>query len=89
MLRGIEDPEVGISIVDLGLVYRAIKLIDRLDVAITLTTPSCPLGENLVEEVRAALERSFPNGPPVSVELVWDPPWTPDRMTETARRQLS
>ena len=88
VLRGINDPELGINIVDLGLVYRATKSADGLNVALTLTTPSCPLGEMLVEEAKAVLERNFPDGPPISVELVWDPPWTPDRMSEAARRQL-
>jgi metal-sulfur cluster biosynthetic enzyme len=88
VLRGINDPELGINIVDLGLVYRATKSADSLDVDLTLTTPSCPLGEMLVEEARDALQRRFPNGPPIHIELVWDPPWSPDRMSEAARQQL-
>lgn len=88
-LRAVNDPELGINIVDLGLVYRVSREPDRLDVAITMTSPSCPLGEMIVMEAREALTRRFPDGPPAHVELVWDPPWTPDRMSEAARRLLA
>ncbi len=88
VLRGVNDPELGLSIVDLGLVYRAERHPDRIDVAITLTTPSCPLGDLLVQEVSDALHSRFPDGPVIDVELVWEPPWTPDRISEAARQQL-
>jgi metal-sulfur cluster biosynthetic enzyme len=88
VLRGVNDPEIGINIVDLGLVYRAEHGPDGIEVALSLTTPSCPLGEMLVEEAREALHQRFPDAPSVHVELVWDPPWSPDRMSEAARRQL-
>lgn len=88
-LRTINDPEIGINIVDLGLVYRAERAADRIDVAITLTAPSCPLGEMIVEEARYALEQRFPDGPPVRVELVWEPPWTRDRMSDAARQLIA
>jgi metal-sulfur cluster biosynthetic enzyme len=87
-LRGVNDPEIGFNIVDLGLVYRAEHGPDGIEVALSLTTPSCPLGEMLVDEAREVLHRRFPDAPSVHVELVWDPPWSPDRMSEAARRQL-
>ena len=87
-LRSVVDPEIGINIVDLGLVYRAERAADRIDVAVTLTAPSCPLGELIVEEARCALERRFPDGPPVHVELVWKPPWTRARMSDAARHLI-
>jgi metal-sulfur cluster biosynthetic enzyme len=87
-LRGVNDPELGINIVDLGLVYRAERSTDRIDVAITLTAPSCPLGELIVEEARYALEQRFPGGPPIHVELIWEPPWTPARMSGAARQLI-
>jgi metal-sulfur cluster biosynthetic enzyme len=87
-LRGVYDPEIGINIVDLGLVYRAERLPDRVEVAITLTAPSCPLGELIVEEARHAIEQRFPDAPPVHVELVWEPPWTPARMRDAARQLI-
>jgi metal-sulfur cluster biosynthetic enzyme len=87
-LRTINDPEIGINIVDLGLVYRAERSADRIDVAITLTSPSCPLGELIVEDARYALEHRFADGPPVHVELVWEPPWTRERMSDAARQLI-
>ena len=88
-LSGVNDPEIGVSIVELGLVYRAECNPEGIEVALTLSTPSCPLSEMLVEDMREALQRRFPHAPAIHVELVWDPPWTPDRMSDTARRLLS
>ena len=86
-LRSVIDPELGINIVDLGLVYRAERKDEAIEVDLTMSTPSCPLAEMLVEEAREALRARFPEAA-IQVELVWDPPWTPDRMTEDARDQL-
>ena len=87
-LKGVIDPELGINIVDLGLVYRAERIGDVVAVRMTMTTPSCPLGEMLLEEVRGALHEKYPQAAEVSVELVWDPPWSSDLMSLAARRQL-
>jgi metal-sulfur cluster biosynthetic enzyme len=87
-LKAVDDPEIGINIVDLGLVYRAERKPEGIEVALTVTTPSCPLGDMLVEEAREVLHSRFPDAPSVHVELVWSPPWSPDRMSEAARRQL-
>ena len=87
-LKGVTDPEIGMNIVDLGLVYRAERGPEGLEVTLTLSTRSCPLSEMIVEEVREALRANFADAPAIKVELVWDPPWTPDRMSEAARRLL-
>jgi metal-sulfur cluster biosynthetic enzyme len=87
-LRGVNDPEIGINIVDLGLVYEAERKPEGIDVKLTLSTPSCPMSEMLVEEAREALQARFADARSINVELVWDPPWTPDRMSEAARRQF-
>ena len=87
-LRAVVDPELGINIVDLGLVYRAERFGDVIAVRMTMTTPSCPLGEMLLDEVRAVLRREFPQAAEVSVELVWDPLWSAERMSRAARAQL-
>jgi len=87
-LRGVDDPEIGINIVELGLVYRAERKADGIDVALTMSTPSCPLSEMLTEQAREVLQAQFPDAPMIHVELVWDPPWTADRMSDAARRQL-
>ena len=86
-LRAVIDPEIGINIVDLGLVYRATRNTEAIDVALTLSTPTCPLGEMLLADARETLRARFANLE-IHVELVWEPPWTPDRMSEAARRLL-
>jgi metal-sulfur cluster biosynthetic enzyme len=87
-LRSVKDPEVGVNIVDLGLVYRALRKTDGIEVALTLSAPSCPMSEMLIDEAREALRARFADVQSIRVELVWDPPWTPDRMSEAARKQL-
>jgi metal-sulfur cluster biosynthetic enzyme len=91
ILRALEvviDPEIGINIVDLGLVRRATSRNGAIEVVLTPSTPSCPLAEVIVEEVRDALHSGFPEAADVRVEIEWDPPWSPDRLSEAARRQL-
>jgi len=88
-LRGVTDPEIGVNIVDLGLVYRAEYSPQGIQIALTMSTPSCPLSEMIIEEVREVLQANFVDAPAVNVELVWDPPWTPDRMSEAARQLLA
>ena len=87
-LKGVYDPEIGINIVDLGLVYRAVRTPNEIEVAITMTTPSCPLGEMLLEEARQILHARFPDTASIRVGLVWDPPWSAERMSEQARQQF-
>lgn len=87
-LNEIDDPELGIGIVDLGLVYRADWSEAGIDVELTMTTPSCPFGESLVERVEGILRQRFGEATSIRVKLVWDPPWTPDRITETAKQKL-
>jgi len=88
-LKGVIDPEVGINIVDLGLVYRAEYGPQGIQVALTLSTPACPLSEMVVEEAREVLQANFAEAAAIRVELIWDPRWTPDRMSEAARQLLS
>ena len=87
-LKTVIDPELGINIVDLGLVYHAARNAHGIDIALTMTTPACPLGEMMTEEIKLALRDRFPDTPDVRVELVWDPPWSPELMSEELRRQL-
>jgi FeS assembly SUF system protein len=87
-LKEIYDPEIPVNIYDLGLIY-AVDVTDDADVAITmtLTTPHCPVAESMPGEVelRAA---SVPGVRDAEVNLVWDPPWGPDKMTDEARLEL-
>jgi len=87
-LRSVDDPEVGINIVDLGLVYRVDITPERVRVELTMTTPACPMGDLITDHVRRAVGAMSPDGVGVDVELVWDPIWTPDRMSETAKQTL-
>ncbi len=87
-LRSVDDPEIGMSIVDLGLVYRIDVALGRVHVEMTMTSPSCPLGDLLSENARRAIGAVVPASVEIDVELVWDPPWTPDRMSATARQTL-
>lgn len=82
------DPEVPINIYELGLIYD-VTVDDQgiVTVRMTLTAPACPSAQLLPEQVRSAVQ-AVPGVAGVNVELVWDPPWTPDRMSEAARLQL-
>jgi metal-sulfur cluster biosynthetic enzyme len=84
-LREVIDPEVGMNIVDLGLVYRIEADERSIQVDLTMTSRACPLGESIVAEAEAALETCVPRSTMVEVSLVWDPPWSPARMSEEAR----
>ncbi|HEX7105227.1 MAG TPA: metal-sulfur cluster assembly factor [Acidothermaceae bacterium] len=87
-LHEVIDPELGVNIVDLGLVYDvAIGSDGDVAITMTLTTPGCPLGGYLEDEINGCLRR-FPAVRAVSVDLVWEPPWGPAAMTDAAKRQL-
>ncbi len=85
-LRSVDDPEVGMNIVDLGLVYRVDITPKRVRVELTMTTPACPMGELITDNARRAVAAALPQDLAVEVVLVWEPPWTPDRMSESARQ---
>lgn len=83
-LRQVVDPELGCNIVDLGLVYGAEILGDRVRVTMTLTTAGCPMHESLVAGVRTVL-LGLDGVRAADVEVVWDPPWNPAMMTPAGR----
>ncbi len=87
VLRTIPDPEYGLSIVDMGLIYQVECNADSIAVTMTLTTPNCPSGEWIYEGVKTALQ-GVAAGKTVEVALVFDPAWTPEMLTEAGRRQL-
>jgi metal-sulfur cluster biosynthetic enzyme len=87
-LGQVVDPETDISVVDMGLVYGVEDTEDGLRVRLTLTHPSCPMGGLILERAEAALAGVSTSDYPVRVELAFDPPWTPDRITAEGRRQL-
>src|ERR1700690_1395603 len=85
-LRSVQDPEVEMNVVDLGLVYRIIVAPEGVRVEMTMTTPACPLGDIISDDARRAICATLPEGVGVDVELVWEPPWTPDLMSESAKQ---
>jgi metal-sulfur cluster biosynthetic enzyme len=87
-LRAVLDPELGINIVDLGLVYGVQIDGTRVRLAITMTTPACPLLDYLKGMIREEIGARVPGVENVQIDVVWDPPWDADRMTEAARAQL-
>ena len=87
-LRSVEDPEAGMNIVDLGLVYAIVAQPGRVLVEMTMTSPACPVGPYLVDEAAAALRMLAAEGTEVRVDLVWEPPWTPERMSPQARSRF-
>jgi metal-sulfur cluster biosynthetic enzyme len=88
-LRSVYDPELALDIVSLGLVYD-IRLEDgRVVIEMTLTTPGCPVSESLPQQaLDAAVAAVDGDGVPVELRLVWDPPWTPERLADDAAARL-
>jgi metal-sulfur cluster biosynthetic enzyme len=87
-LKAVYDPELGVNVVDLGLVYGVrVRPDGTITVTMTLTTPGCPMHKSLGEGVAQALGR-VPGVTGGELELVWDPPWDPSMMTATAKEQL-
>jgi metal-sulfur cluster biosynthetic enzyme len=87
-LREVEDPEAGMNIVDLGLVYAVEVGEAAVRIEMTMTTAACPMTDMIVDEVRAAVGRVVPEGAEVDVQIVWDPPWTPERMSGLAKEHF-
>lgn len=89
LLHAVIDPELGVNIVDLGLVYEI--AVDPptggVDIEMTLTTPGCPLSGYMDDEIRGRLAQ-LPQARDVRIELVWEPPWDPEMMSDRARQTL-
>jgi metal-sulfur cluster biosynthetic enzyme len=86
-LKTVTDPELGVNVVDLGLVYTVQTREDEVDVEMTLTSPACPAGPEILRNAVAAIE-ALDGVAKANVRLVMTPPWTPDRMTDDARDEL-
>lgn len=87
LLRTVYDPELGLDVVNLGLIYELKVEPPMAYVRMTLTTPGCPLHDSLGEAVQQALGR-LPGVEEVRVELTFDPPWSPARLSQEARKLL-
>lgn len=86
-LRQVVDPELMINIVDLGLVYSINQTDRKVLVEMTLTSPACPAGPQIISQAKMSLEK-LPGIDIAEIKLTMSPPWTPDRMTDDARDQL-
>lgn len=89
-LKQVIDPELMINVVDLGLIYSVeqdAEIQEKVKVEMTLTSPACPAGPQLVQQAKMALERLHDVNE-ANIVLVMSPPWTPERMTDDARDQL-
>ena len=87
-LCDVYDPEMGVSIVDLGLVYDIrVDEGDRVEIDLTLTGPGCPVGPRIISDIQQTLDL-FLGVKDVKVNLVWSPPWSPSMMSEEAQDEL-
>ncbi|MCI4336675.1 MAG: iron-sulfur cluster assembly protein [Thermoplasmata archaeon] len=86
-LKKVYDPEIPMNIVDLGLIYGMEWKGDDVVLRMTLTSPGCPVAGILAEEVKLACEKA-PGVHAATVDMVWDPPWSPEKMSEFAKRQF-
>jgi metal-sulfur cluster biosynthetic enzyme len=87
VLQSCYDPEIPINLVDMGLIYDVRIDDDRVTVVMTLTARGCPAHSFISEDVRAHLAE-IPGVKSVHVQVVWDPPWDPSRMSDTAKKRL-
>jgi FeS assembly SUF system protein len=87
-LRTIYDPEIPVDVYELGLIYDLkVDTSGVINLQMTLTTPNCPEGASIPSRIEAKL-RTVPGVRDVKLEIVWEPPWTPNRMSEAAKLQL-
>lgn len=85
-LRRVVDPEVSINVVDLGLIYQVSVADNKVHARVTMTSAACPVTDLIIEEIENELDRDLPPDMLIQVELVWEPPWSEERLSERARR---
>jgi metal-sulfur cluster biosynthetic enzyme len=87
-LRNVLDPEVGVNVIDLGLVYGIDIAEGRVRLSMAMTSPACPLSDYLKESAETAIRARVPEVMAFEFVLVWQPPWEPAMMSPEARRQM-
>lgn len=87
-LRQVIDPELGLDIVSLGLIYRLELTPAGVEVDLTTTSPACPMGNAIADDVEDVLRDQLPQAQTITINRVSEPPWSPARMSERARRAL-
>ena len=87
VLQTCYDPEIPVNIVDLGLIYGVEINEDKVNVKMTLTAPGCGMGAMIANEAQEKIQ-GLPGVSEATVDLVWDPPWDPSRISEEAKQKL-
>ncbi len=87
-LKTVNDPEIGIDLIDLGLIYNLEVNKDEVMIKMTMTAPSCPLTDWILFDAQKNVE-AMKGVKKCDIELVWDPPWTPDMISDEARKMLN
>ncbi len=88
-LKQCMDPEIPINIVDMGLIYGVnVKDDNKVDIKLTMTTRGCPLHDTLVNDVKRYVNK-VPGVTDVNIEIVWDPPWTPEKMSDEGKKMIN
>lgn len=87
-LRLVIDPEVGMNIVDLGLIYKIESQPGALYIEMTMTSPACPMADMILDDIDRILDPMVPPEVDIRVEIVWDPPWSPEKMAPEAREHF-
>ncbi len=87
-LQRVVDPEVALSILDVGLVYAVTLTEDKAHVLMTMTSAACPVTDLIIDDVQAELDPVIPAHMKIVVEICWEPPWGPERMSPHARQLM-
>jgi len=87
VLKQVHDPEIGVNIVDMGLIYGLEIDEGKIDVIMTLTSPACPAGPQILTQVEARV-KELEGVEDVDIKVVWSPPWNPEMLSEDAKDQL-
>jgi metal-sulfur cluster biosynthetic enzyme len=86
--ENVMDPEIGLNIVDIGLIYGVDIGDNSIDIDMTLTSPGCPVGPQIIYEVKQTVKRYYPEVENINVNIVWQPFWSPEMMSEWAKEEL-
>ncbi|MDH5720331.1 MAG: metal-sulfur cluster assembly factor [Spirochaetia bacterium] len=87
-LKNVIDPEIGINIVDLGLIYNVEIKENEISIDLTMTSRGCPMHQHICDEIVKALKKEHTNIVNVETNLVWEPEWSPEKMSADARKKL-
>lgn len=88
-LKTVIDPEIGINIIDLGLVYKIEYTVEKgIQIEVTLSTRGCPMADAIMDNIVLTLEQKFPDKK-LNVQLVWEPAWSPDLMTPAGKEAMN